>query len=393
MNLKQPVSRAWPFRTFVCGGLALLIVVERVPDTGFARVEAIVLLAFLPCWIWLTACLRRRDSTMVALGLHLVDITVVVLLLPGVPDRTVAPLLIMLLAGPLALGGTTFFLPCLAVLAGAAAAGRVPVSPLPEALTQILAGGFTLSVAWVSFRQAERLHAAHLQALDRSRNLDTVNARLARYLPDPVRELARSDAAGQRPDYCWVTVAFVDLVGFAAFVRNRPAAEIVEVVNAYQCALDALARCHGGVLGKFLGDGVLVYYQEVGDRRADARHCLALVRALPGLLGELNGRLHHQGQLLNLAVRVGVASGYCAVGDWGGERRLDHTVIGDAVNRAARLQQAARPGGALLDESTAALLDGAGSPREAGAEPTVLDLKGIGESRVYALVDGAWGRL
>jgi class 3 adenylate cyclase len=371
----------------------LLVVVEYGVDLPSLPVEAGALLAFLPCWIWLTARLRLRDSPSLALGLHLVDITVVLVLLPGIPDRAVLPLLVMLLAGPLALGGATFFVPCLAVLAGAIAAGRVPLPPPPEALTLMLTGGFTLSVAWVSFRQAQRLHAAHILALDRSRALDTVNARLARYLPDPVRDLARSDPAGQRPDYCWVTVAFVDLVGFAAFVRNRPAAEIVEVVNSYQCALDALARRHGGVLGKFLGDGVLVYYQEASDRRGDAARCLALVRALPGLLGELNGRWRQQGQLLNLAVRVGVASGYCAVGDWGGERRLDHTVIGDAVNRAARLQQAARPGGALLDESTAALLDGADGPRERGAEPTVLDLKGIGETRAYALVDGAWGRL
>jgi len=412
VKLKQPVSRAWPLRTFVCSGVASLIVIDHAGDPAAAPPEAIALLVFVPAWIWLTGRLRARDTARTAFCLHLTEIAVVVTLLPGVPQATAPLLLVMLLAGPLALGGRMLFVPCLAVLGLGLAAGRVRPLPLEDAFALLLAGGFTLSVAWLSFRQAERLHAAHLHALERSRELDQANARLARYLPEPVRVLARrADGCQRPPDYRWVTVAFVDLVGFAAFVRNRPAAEIVEVVNAYQSALDGLARRHGGVLGKFLGDGVLVYYEEAVDvrsvdlrttargspgafdRRADARRCLSLVRALPALVGALNASRQHQGQLLDLAVRVGVASGYCAVGDWGGERRLDHTVIGDAVNRAARLQQAALPGAAFIDESTAALLDAPDAPRAAGVEPVVLTLKGLGECRAFPLVDGAWGRL
>ena len=57
-----------------------------------------------------------------------------------------------------------------------------------------------------------------------------------------------------------------------------------------------------------------------------------------------------------LQVRVGIHTGYCTVGNFGGEDRMDYTIIGGAVNLASRLEHAARPGAILISFETYALV-------------------------------------
>ena len=112
--------------------------------------------------------------------------------------------------------------------------------------------------------------------------------------------------------------------------------------------------------------------------------------ALESLVEELCSRWRKRGQLVDLRTRVGLASGYCAIGDWGGSRRLDYTAIGAAVNLASRLQQEAGVGGALVCAATAALL---GADVDAGAIECgplqQLNIKGFGNVQAYLLVTDA----
>ncbi len=368
-------------------------VLNLLDDPASPATRALLLVLFPLFWVPCCRWARRRDTALTALLLHLLETLAVAALLPALEPMGRLAWLVVLLAGPTALGGLRFLLPCALVLALFGAPLWPPDSSLETLTSALVLIGFCLALALVGFRQAQRLHLAGRAAQAQVHTLDLINARLQRYVPEPVRMLARAPQQRQAPDSCWVTVVFVDLVEFASLVRHRPAAEIVEVVDAYHAALDGLASRHGGVLGKFLGDGVLVYYPDHDSRAADAASCLALVRALPGLLDAQNDRWRRRGQLLELSHRAGIASGYCAVGDWGGEGRLDHTVIGDAVNLASRLQAAAEPGSALVSAATAALLEGTGSAADQLGPARCLSLRGFGDVLAFPLVDACSGRL
>ena len=86
-----------------------------------------------------------------------------------------------------------------------------------------------------------------------------------------------------------------------------------------------------------------------------ALDCVRSCLRVSGLLRELAACWHHQGYLVTLFTRVGVASGYCTLGDWGAER-LDFTVIGSPVNLASRLQTRAGNNRILISEPAAALV-------------------------------------
>jgi class 3 adenylate cyclase len=134
------------------------------------------------------------------------------------------------------------------------------------------------------------------------------------------------------------------------------------------------------------GDGVLVYFGDASHttRQRAALDCVTSCVQVSRLLEELATRWHRQGHMVTLATRVGVASGYCTLGDWGAER-LEFTVIGSPVNLASRLQNRARNNGVLISEAAAALVDSEFTlgPREA------IELKGLGAATAFELVDAA----
>lgn len=257
----------------------------------------------------------------------------------------------------------------------------------------VLLYAFSIGIALVSYRQARRLQARRAVAVRESESLKDANSRLARYLPASVgRLLLSTPTLRQTPVHRWVTVAFIDVVGFTALVADRPLAEVADVVNDYLASLADLVADRGGELGKFLGDGVLVYFEESGSaelsRSRDAVRCAQLCVEANRTLLALAERWRQRGLLVSLHTRTGIASGYCAVGDWGGEDRLDFTLIGSVVNLASRLQADAPPGGILLSENAALLIcqDPVLARR---VEPLpVRNLRGLGLCRPFRLVDG-----
>jgi class 3 adenylate cyclase len=88
---------------------------------------------------------------------------------------------------------------------------------------------------------------------------------------------------------------------------------------------------------------------------AIAGQALALCLEAPALMAAVARRWRDRGERLALAMRAGIASGLCTLGDRGGSDRLDFTLIGTPVNLASRLQARATENGTLLDEATGLL--------------------------------------
>jgi class 3 adenylate cyclase/tetratricopeptide (TPR) repeat protein len=177
-------------------------------------------------------------------------------------------------------------------------------------------------------------------------------------------------AAGQagRESRKKVSILFMDIVGSTTLAERMDPEALRQIMDSYFAACGAAIADHGGVVEKFIGDAILAVFGATVAREDDAvRAVRAAVTAL-GALQDLSAELMASYQV-SLEARCGICTGdvvvtLLATGDF--------RVIGDAVNTASRLQNAAPPGGILLDAATAAM-----ARSQVAIEPvTPLALKG-----------------
>jgi class 3 adenylate cyclase/tetratricopeptide (TPR) repeat protein len=168
-----------------------------------------------------------------------------------------------------------------------------------------------------------------------------------------------------------VTVVFTDVTGSTALGERLDPEALRRVMSRYFDRMAAVIESHEGTVEKFIGDAVMAVF---GIPRLHEDDALRAVRAAAGMnaaLAELNAELERD-RGVGLAARIGVNTGEVVAGDPSAGQRL---VTGDAVNVAARLEQAAAPGEVLIGESTHRLVKDA-----VEVEPvTPVELKGKAE--------------
>ena len=133
-------------------------------------------------------------------------------------------------------------------------------------------------------------------------------------------------------------IMFTDLRGFTKASASLSPADLIALIGDYQTVVLPVVRAHGGNIDKFMGDGILASF---GAVRASSTYAADAVRCIGALL-EASQRwaLERKASGLNvLAIGIGVAHGPVTFGIIGVERRLEYTVIGEAVNLAAKLEK------------------------------------------------------
>ncbi|OWJ64196.1 hypothetical protein BWR60_25845 [Inquilinus limosus] len=169
--------------------------------------------------------------------------------------------------------------------------------------------------------------------------------------PALVEQLAEnSEALHLRGEIRPVTVAFYDIAGFTSMserLQHEPE-RLVAVVNGLLAKVaDAIER-HGGYVDKFIGDAVMaVWGAPLPDPHA-AEHAVAAGLDAFAALDDYNRGLVEGQGLPPLGLRAGINSGWAVVGNVGSPTRLNYTVLGDAVNLAARLEGANKAYGTRL---------------------------------------------
>jgi class 3 adenylate cyclase len=147
-----------------------------------------------------------------------------------------------------------------------------------------------------------------------------------------------------------VSVLFLDIRDFTAYAENASAREVVSYLNRfYELIVPVLGR-HGGHADKFVGDGLLAVFGAPERLSDHADRALRAALEMAALVRERYGD--------ELRIGIGLNSGPVLAGTIGGGGRLDFTVIGDAVNTAARVEEATRETGddILLTQATRTLL-------------------------------------
>ena len=123
--------------------------------------------------------------------------------------------------------------------------------------------------------------------------------------------------------------------------------------------MSSIALDCGGTIDKFIGDAVLIFFgdPETEGEEKDALKCSEMAIRMMVRVKELNKHWKKLGVLDGIKVRMGISTGYCTVGNFGSDLRLDYTVLGSPVNLAARLQTMASNNSILIDEYTKDLIN------------------------------------
>ncbi len=143
-----------------------------------------------------------------------------------------------------------------------------------------------------------------------------------------------------------VSVAFIDICSFTSISENEAPDTVVKLLNSYFDVIVKEIIAQGGYIDKFIGDAVMAVFK--GDYHLDRAidSCLATRRQIEKVPNESGQKTFMPN------VSIGINSGEVVSGNIGSAnlKRLDYTVIGDAVNMAQRLQSLAQPGQILISE-------------------------------------------
>jgi adenylate cyclase len=174
-----------------------------------------------------------------------------------------------------------------------------------------------------------------------------VEARAKRYFaalfgqyvpPELVEEMSRHpedySMAGRRAE---LTVLFCDVLGFTAIAETLEPEALARLMNEYLGTMTEVIRAHRGTLDKYIGDAIMGFWGAPVDDPDHARHALAAALGMRAALVELNRTLTARGWP-TLWIGIGINTGPMTVGDMGSSVRKAYTVMGDAVNVAARLE-------------------------------------------------------
>ncbi|GAA2034999.1 hypothetical protein GCM10009819_19220 [Agromyces tropicus] len=168
------------------------------------------------------------------------------------------------------------------------------------------------------------------------------------YVSAEVAQAAVETGAGLGGRLVDCSVIFSDIRDFTTLSEQLPPARLVEVINRYMTAMVSVVVDHGGVVTRFGGDSVLAVFGTPLNPMSD--HADRAVRTAIGMrraLASFNERESEDG-LPRLEAGIGIASGPVIAGNIGGAERIEYTVMGDAVNLAARLEDRTKDAGAPI---------------------------------------------
>lgn len=222
-------------------------------------------------------------------------------------------------------------------------------------------------------------------ALERQAFLARVENNMSQYFGKEVVRLIVEESAQGRPvglgvRECEATILFFDMQGFSTFCRGKTPQDVSELLNPYfELAAGSVQR-HGGHVDKFIGDGVMSVFggQPLQTKEAAKDHAFQAFQAAREILSSWSQRsLTRWGTPIPL--RAGLNSGKVVIGNIGSPGRMEYSVLGDAVNLAARMEGQAKSNGIALTDATKLLLGDKVSLEDGG----LVEVKGCGKVRIW----------
>jgi PAS domain S-box-containing protein len=205
---------------------------------------------------------------------------------------------------------------------------------------------------------------------EKSNTLAALSSKLAKYLAPQVYDTIFT---GQQEVKIVstrkkLTVCFSDLVGFTEITDQMESEDLTRLLNHYLTEMSKIALQYGATIDKYVGDAIVMFFGDPTTLgvKEDALACVQMAIAMQKRVSELAPEWRDGGIETPLQCRIGIHTGYCTVGNFGSEDRMDYTMVGGTVNLASRLEHEARPGGILISFETYALVKDAVHCEERG---------------------------
>ncbi|HET9244248.1 MAG TPA: PAS-domain containing protein, partial [Xanthobacteraceae bacterium] len=174
------------------------------------------------------------------------------------------------------------------------------------------------------------------QLADKSRALEHLSNQLAKYLSPQVYESIFTGKqevkiASRRKQ---LTVFFSDIAGFTETTDRLESEDLTRLLNHYLTEMSQIALSYGATIDKYVGDAIVIFFgdPETHGVKEDALACVEMAIAMRKRMLELQDVWRASGIENPLQARIGINTGYCTVGNFGSEDRMDYTIIGGGVN-------------------------------------------------------------
>jgi adenylate cyclase len=210
--------------------------------------------------------------------------------------------------------------------------------------------------------------------------------RLRRFLPPQVADLIVSSGAEKelQSHRREITALFCDLRGFTGFAESADPEDVMALLREYHNAIGKIIFRHGGTLERFVGDGVMVIFNDPLPLENPSLHAVQMALEMRAAIGALADAWRRRGHEIGFG--IGIAQGYATLGTIGFEGRYDYAAVGTVSNVASRLCDEAKPGQILISPRVLAAVEGSVRIEQVGE----LSLKGIRRPlEVYNVVGAA----
>ena len=192
---------------------------------------------------------------------------------------------------------------------------------------------------------------------ERTEQINNLNEKMKHYLSP---QLYASIAGGERDTSIdthyrkKLTVFFSDVKNFTATTDSLEPEDISSLLNSYLDRMAQIAEKYRGTIDKYVGDAVMVFFgdPEFTSDKDHAMRAVMMAMEMQHSMIEFRDQWKHKGIANPFHVRMGINTGYCTIGNFGSEMKMDYTIIGNNVNLAARYEAACEPDSILISEDT-----------------------------------------
>ena len=152
-----------------------------------------------------------------------------------------------------------------------------------------------------------------------------------------------------QPKDLTATVLFADINGFTHLAEKLPPREVNMLLNTFFSKMTDIVFHYDGTLDKYIGDALMAVFGAPMEKKD---HPERAVRASRAMMKDLQDMMKEMDSGRRFSIRIGINTGRVVAGNIGSQKRMDYTIIGDAVNVASRLQSIAEPNQILIGEET-----------------------------------------
>ncbi|MRI32363.1 adenylate cyclase [Endozoicomonas sp. OPT23] len=268
----------------------------------------------------------------------------------------------MLRFGPVSL----IALPLLMLASGGVTLYLIPqplMQPAPLTLTfsaAVLISIYMIYLAWVIRQRQRGFMELKNRADEQQQRYTMLASNLTKYLSPQVwhsifagRKTAKIESQRKK-----LTIFFSDIKGFTELSEELEAEALTDMLNQYLTEMSRIALKYGGTIDKFVGDSIMIFFGDPKTRgpKKDALAAVSMAIAMRRHMKILRKQWKKQGIERPLQIRMGINTGYCTVGNFGAENRMDYTLIGKEVNLASRLESMADANQILISHETWSLV-------------------------------------